>query len=170
MVTYTAHERNEGASDVTSRADSIIFIKDGFAWLALFIPILWLLFHRMWLVLLAFLVIVTGLQAVLAVAGLTEMIGGWVTFGVSLLFAFQANDLRRWTLARRGYSLAGLATGRNREECEMKFFESWLAAQDSPDAEPPSAPAPTAQGRIAPERRLVKSNDDVIGLFPEPST
>lgn len=170
MATYTVHERNTGIADIASRADSILFVKDGFAWLALFIPILWMLFHRMWLVLLAFLLIVSAIEAGLAAAGLGEMLAGWVTFGASLLFAFQANDLRRWTLARRGYSLVGLVTGRNRRECEVKFFEIWLPAQGASDSEPPSASTPATQKPAASERRPAKSDDDVIGLFPEPST
>ncbi|MGI9386740.1 MAG: DUF2628 domain-containing protein [Methyloligellaceae bacterium] len=173
MITYTVHERADSVADVALRAESILFVKDGFAWLALFFPVLWMLFQRMWLVLLAFLIIVSALEAGLAAAGLGEMLAGWVTLGASVLFAFQANDLRRWTLARRGYSVAGLVTGRNREECEMRFFESWLAAQEpqgSSDDAPSSAPTSTTPKPQPSERPSGKTDDDVIGLFPEPNT
>ncbi len=173
MVTYTVHERADSVADVASRAESILFVRDGFAWLALFFPILWMLFYRMWLVLLAFLVVIAVLQAGLAAAGLGELLAGWVTLGASVLFAFQANDLRRWTLARRGYAFVGLVSGRNREECEMKFFESWLPAQEprtSVDGAQPAAPASTLPKPQPTERPSAKSDDDVIGLFPEPTT
>lgn len=172
MVTYTVHERADTTADVTARAETVLFVKDGFAWLALFFPILWMLFYRMWLVLLGFLLVVTAIQAALAAAGYAEMFTGWVTFGASLLFAFQANDLRRWTLGRRGYAQTGLVTGRNRDECEMKFFESWLAAQESepsPDTAPAPAPAHTPAKRQPADRPSGKPDEDVIGLFPEPS-
>ena len=54
MVTYTVHERNGGSGTLAERADAIVFVKEGFAWAALVFPILWLLYHRMWLVLAGF--------------------------------------------------------------------------------------------------------------------
>ncbi|MDA7946393.1 MAG: DUF2628 domain-containing protein [Hyphomicrobiaceae bacterium] len=170
MITYTVHERATGETNVALRADSIIFVKEGFAWLALFFPLLWMLFNRMWLVLLGFLAVMSVLQAAAAAAGLAEMLAGWITLGASLLFAFHANDLRRWTLARNGYAFAGLVTGRDREECESRFFDGWLAAQEPEGAGGPSVGV-TAPTRLpAPQRRPSASDDDVIGLFPEPNT
>ena len=174
MITYTVYERADGESDVALRADSIVFVKDGFAWLALFFPLLWMLFNRMWLVLLAFIVVMLALQAAATVAGFGEMLAGWITLGAGLLFAFHANDLRRWTLTRKGYAFAGLVTGRNREECETRFFDGWLAAQEADHARPgiePGAPQNTVTPQLsAPARQKSTSDDDVIGLFPEPNT
>ncbi len=174
MITYTVYERADGESDVALRADSIVFVKDGFAWLALFFPLLWMLFNRMWLVLLAFIVVMLALQAAATVAGFGEMLAGWITLGAGLLFAFHANDLRRWTLARKGYAFAGLVTGRNREECETRFFDGWLAAQEADHVRPgiePGAPQNTVTPQLpAPARQKKTSDDDVIGLFPEPNT
>ena len=31
------------------RADRLAFVKDGFSWPALFVPLLWLIYHRMWI-------------------------------------------------------------------------------------------------------------------------
>ena len=174
MITYTVHERAIGEGNVALRADSIIFVKDGFAWLALFFPLLWMLFNRMWLVLLAFVVAMLVLQAGATAAGFGEMLAGWITLGASVLFAFHANDLRRWTLARKGYAFAGLVTGRNREECETRFFDGWLAAQE--EQSPPSSrmtgapPKPATPQPPAPARQRGTGDDEVIGLFPEPNT
>ncbi len=174
MITYTVYERADGESNVALRADSIVFVKEGFAWLALFVPMLWMLFYRMWLVLLAFVIIMLVVQAAATAAGFGEMLAGWITLGASLLFAFHANDLRRWTLARKGYAFAGLVTGRNREECETRFFDGWLATQEA-DHVPP-APGPGEPQKIvtpqppAPPRQKGTRDDDVIGLFPEPNT
>ena len=111
MVTYTVHERNETSGTLAERADAVTFVYDGFAWLALVFPILWLLYHRMWLVLVGLVVVFAAMQGVLLLAGLADQVQGWAVVGVSILFAFQANDLRRWSLARKGFRFAGPVSG-----------------------------------------------------------
>lgn len=169
MVTYTVHERDSDVKDITARAEAILFVKEGFAWLALLFPVLWMLFHRMWLVLLFFIVIVAALQVGFAAAGAGEAAAGWVTFALSLLFALQANDLRRWSLARKGYQLAGLVSGRDLRECEQRFFDDWLAVEDTPaGGTPKTSPpvAPSGKAAAAPAESGGQG-DEVIGLFPE---
>ena len=170
MITYTVHERASDEDNVALRADSIIFVKEGFAWLALFFPLLWMLFNRTWLVLLGFLVVMSVLQAAAAAVGYSETLAGWITLGGSLLFAYHANDLRRWTLDRRGYEFAGIVTGRDREECETRFFDGWLADQDVESPPAPSRGPIVTPAPPAPNRQAGKRDDDVIGLFPEPNT
>ena len=170
MITYTVHERASDEDNVALRADSIIFVKEGFAWLALLFPLLWMLFNRTWLVLLAFLVVMSVVQAAAAAAGYGEMLAGWITLGGSLLFAYHANDLRRWTLGRRGYEFAGLVTGRDREECETRFFDGWLADQGHEGRSDPSPASPVTPAPSVPKRQAGRGDDDVIGLFPEPNT
>lgn len=148
-----------------ARAEAVNFVKEGIAWWALFFPLLWLVYHRMWIVLLGFVGLLAGLQLGLGLLGLNETAIGWTMIAVSILFAVQANDLRRWTLVRQGFEMVGAATGRDRAECELKFFSGWTlprtlkplqgeqAAQEKPAAS--MAKKPTLQG-----------GDDVIGLFP----
>jgi len=172
VATYTVYERGNSGSDIATRADAIRFVREGFAWLALFFPLLWMMFHCMWVVLLAYVIVITALQGLLALGGLTEVIAGWLALGISVLFAFQANDLRRWTLARKGYVFAGIVTGRNRAECETRFFDGWLANQEqpvSPGSQQPAA-GPHEANPSTSTRPSGAADDDVIGLFPEPNT
>lgn len=164
MIAYTVYEPEELRGELLERADQVTFVREGFAWLALPFPVLWLLFHRMWLVLLAFLglVVVLNLAAGLFAGG--ETIGGWMSLGLTVLLAFEANDLRRWTLERRGYRLAGTVSGRTRTECEQRFFTDWLdrtgASATAPRAKPHGPAARTTPPSHEPE--------SVIGVFPEP--
>ena len=163
MVTYTVHERNDGSGILAERADAIAFVKEGFAWAALVFPILWLLYHRMWLVLAGFVVVIAAMQGLLSLAGLIDEVLGWATVGLSILFAYQANDLRRWSLARRGYRFAGPVNGTSRAACEARFFDAWLAAQGTQrEVKPPATPA-------APDKagQQQDDGDEVIGLFPQ---
>lgn len=169
MATYTVFESGDSESDIAKRAEAVKFVREGFAWLALFFPLLWMLFHCMWVVLLAYLIVITVLQGLLALGGFTEMIAGWLTLGVSVLFAFQANDLRRWSLARKGYVFAGIVTGRNRSECETRFFDSWLANQEHPTSPPQPGTSLHEPKSSTSARPANAADDDVIGLFPEPN-
>jgi len=132
VVTYTVHEREDESGDISDRADKILFVKEGYAWIALVMPILWLLYHGMWLVLAGFVALMVAFQTVFSVSGIGEIVAGPATFVISALFALLANDLRRWTLGLRGYSLIEPVSGRDLEECETRFFTDWLAACGDP--------------------------------------
>jgi hypothetical protein len=147
-----------------------VFVKEGFSWPAFFFAPLWLIFRRLWLVLAGYAI------AVLVVGGIGDVLGDGFT-GPALvllhfLFALEANELRRWTLARGGYRLATVVEGRGVEEAEIRYFASATAAPaeaaspPTSDVTPPAPPAPTPRplGPIAPSAEA----GDVIGLFPAP--
>ena len=167
MITYTVHERDSDLTDISKRAESILFVKEGFAWMAFLFPLLWLIYHRMWIVLAGFVAILALLEVGVVSLELAEEIAVVTTFAMSGLFALQANDLRRWSLARRSYQFVELVSGRDRGECEQKFFTQWLDGQGAqadvlPKRAMSAKPAPAATGKTS------SGGDDVIGLFPEP--
>jgi hypothetical protein len=146
-----------------------VFVKDGFCWPALFIPELWLLFRRMWLVFLIYL----AASAAISIVG--SKVGGplpWATLLLMhLLFALEGNALRRWKLSGRGYAFVGVAEGR-RDEAELRFFSQWqqpelpvAAAAASVEAPPAQATAPAMPDAKAPATVSAESGT-VIGLFP----
>lgn len=165
MTTYTIHEPSARPADMIARAEAVDFVKEGVAWWALLFPLLWLLYHRMWIVLIGLVALLVALQLGLGLIGLSETAIGWSMVAVSILFAVHANDLRRWTLARRGYEMVGAVTGRNRNECELKFFSDWAPAQTAEPAQgeqvTPNKPTVLAARKPGPQ-----GGDDVIGLFP----
>ncbi len=167
MVTFTAHERDGEAHDIAARAQGVLFVREGFAWMALLFPIIWLIYHRMWIVLAGFVAIVALVQLGVVTLGLSDAVAVVASVALSGVFALQANDLRCWSLGRRGYKLVALVSGRNRGECEKEFFTNWLAAQGARNdalsettEAVKSAPAAAGKSDLA--------GDDVIGLFPEP--
>ncbi len=145
----------------------LVFVKDGFCWPALFVPELWLLFRRMWLV------FVLYLAASVVVSVIGTRIGGplpWVMLVLMhLLFALEGNALRRWKLSALGYEFVGVCEGR-REEAELRFFSQWQPPAPVPTvSEPPTAawsadPRPPAEA-IEP-RKASAETGEVIGLFP----
>lgn len=113
-----------------SDADRTLFIKDGFCWPALVIPMIWTLWHRLWLVFLGYLAIAVAIEA-LAFAFGGPAVGISATL-FALLFAFEANNLRRWTMERRGWNFAGAVAGADRDEAEVRFFSGYLAPAGRP--------------------------------------
>jgi len=146
-----------------------VFVKDGFAWPALFVPELWLLFRKMWIVFLLYLAVGLGLTY------LASKYGGplpWVALAVvHLWFALEANQLRRFSLARKGYDFVGVVEGRRRE-VELRFFHQWEppAMPAPPPAEPPPASAMEAAAEPAKADPVPSSPSaeagEVVGLFP----
>lgn len=147
-------------------AERMVFIKDGFSVPALIVPVLWLFWHRMWLPLLAYVGYMVVISAV--ELGFGNLVSGIIAAGCTLLFALEANNLRRWSLGAKGWRLVGEAVGRNRNEAEFLFFRDWAGKLSRPIQRPPAAkPAANPPARPAPDR----PGDDepsVFGLFPEP--
>lgn len=127
MIAYSVLEPATTSDDIVERIDRVTFVREGFAILALVFPMIWLLFHRMWLVLFAFILVAAIVNVGFVALGMSETIAGWATLAITLLFALNANDLRRWTLERRGFQFVGVVSGRNRDECEIRFFDGWDA-------------------------------------------
>lgn len=163
MIHCTVHEPAEVAADSVARADAVRMVKEGIAWWALLFPALWLLYHRLWLALIGYLVLVTVIETALAYAGYWE-VATWCALAFNVLLAFEANNLRRWTLDRKGYVMTGAVSGRDLEECELKYFSEWPGDQAGMTF---PATAPRQEGQTRPGASP-SGDEDVIGLFPEP--
>jgi hypothetical protein len=117
-------------------ADRLVFIADRFSWFAFGFSVIYLLWHRLWLVLLGYLVVATALE--LSAAMINDAAPAVATLAISLLFAFEANGLRRWTLERKGWRMIAVACGADVEEAELRFFRGL----DHGTTEPQETPAP----------------------------
>ena len=141
MIIYTVHEPGHPAQGIEARADTIEFVKEGFTiWGFLFGP-LWLLYNRAWLAFILTLILMAGVAAVLVQLELKDQAPAIVDILVSLIIGFEGNNILRWSLQRKGYALLGSVAGRNRLECERRFFDAWLpqaAAKGSTPAAPPT--------------------------------
>ncbi len=129
MQTYTVHEPPNTSADRVDRAERLVFIKEGFSWGAVLFGPLWLLAHRLWWPLIGYLVAYTAIEATRLAAIVDRRWIGLILIALNLLLAFEGDSLRRWALARRGWRMLGASSGRNRAECERRFFEAWLPTQ-----------------------------------------
>ena len=101
MNGYTAHLK-PGRSPV--------LVREGFSWAAWLFGPLWLAAHRAWIPA-ALLGAITVAIWVLLSPGLVAVVG----FGLGWLSGLLGQDLRRWSLERRGYVLAHVLSARDAE-------------------------------------------------------
>jgi hypothetical protein len=159
MAVYTVHEpplRGAAAPD----PERFVFVRDGFSFWALLFGPLWMLWHRMWLVLLAYVLLVGGLDWVLRQAQAPVLVTASVNAMLALLIGIEAATLRRFTLARRGFANVGIVVGDDLELAERRFFDAWIGKRAGEAARRGESPAATL--------RMPQPRADVLGLFPEP--
>ena len=140
MLTFTVHEPPTPPADRVDRAESLVFIKDGFSWIAALFTPLWLIANRLWWPLLGFVVLSGGFEATKRFAGADQRWVGLAVLALNLMVGFEADALKRWALERRGWRMLGSVTGKTAAECERRFFETWLPNQPiiAPRADPPA--------------------------------
>jgi hypothetical protein len=105
MRFYTIHERP--AQKAGGDAD-VLAIASGFRWWAAIMPILWLLWHRLWLGVALYLLFSVALGIAFALGDIAEPAATAIGLAVSLLIGFGAADYWRWTLDRKGWRLVAV--------------------------------------------------------------
>jgi hypothetical protein len=163
MRVYTVHQPPLRKYDTAPDPERFVFVRDGFSfWAFLFGP-LWMLRHRMWLILIGYVAAVVAMQLALRQAGASNEMSALAAMLVALLVGIEAGTLRRFTLGRRRFRPLGVIVAEDREAAERRFFDSWVRGETLAPAQavPNAAPAGAASAHHTP------STPEVIGLFPQ---
>jgi hypothetical protein len=169
MPVYTVHAPVNRDAGIRA-TDRFAFVRDGFhVWAALVTP-LWLIWHRLWLALIGWIVVLAVIDVVLEQLGA----GGTAVFLANVLLAllmgFEAASLRRATLSRRKWRQLDIVVADDEESAERRFFDRWTASQRMPghdqSAVDRGGPPPTRDIPGQPFSR--PPQNEIIGLFPEP--
>jgi hypothetical protein len=169
MRVYSVHEPPTRGLDLLPDAERFVFVRDGFYFRAFLFTPLWMLWHRMWLVLAGYVIVSAVLETALVVVGAPRADVVVVALLISALVGLEASTLRRFTLNRRGWRNVGIVSGASLEDAERRYFEAWvqeLPSQRAVPMTPPPAPPP-ASGAVPTSPRAPQGSD-VVGLFPEP--
>jgi Protein of unknown function (DUF2628) len=129
----------EPASD--RRGEAALFIRDAFAPLAVVLPVLWLLWHRLWF------------EAAMALCASLFLLGAAAWLGVpqlagigSLLIGFyvalEGSVLKIAAARRRGYADAAVVEAGSIAEAEERYFRARPSAQEPPVPAASAPPAP----------------------------
>jgi hypothetical protein len=169
MPVYTVHAPLAHDADI-AMTDRFAFVRDGFHFWAAVLGVVWLAWHRLWLALLGWIV----LMAVLDVAMVKLGVSGDIIFLADILLAvllgFEAASLERWTLSRRKWRQLDIVVADDEEAAERRFFDRWTANRralnNDHSAVDRGGPPPTRDIPGQPFSRPPSS--DIIGSFPEP--
>ncbi|MFC0220784.1 DUF2628 domain-containing protein [Pseudochelatococcus lubricantis] len=175
MAVYTFHVPAGASPGDRLALERAEVVRDGFSWAALIFQLLWCLWNRLWLVAAGFLALSFALSFGLEWAGVPEAAVGIAGLLFVLLFAFEANNLRRLTLERRGLALRGVVVADSAQEAERRAFAIWLGEREAGESHAAGAPAakpPGPQLQPRPPAHIYASSGrepregEVIGLFP----
>ncbi|MTW15821.1 DUF2628 domain-containing protein [Rhodoplanes serenus] len=144
--------------------DRVQLVPDGFSWGAFLFGPLWMLWHRLWLVLLGWLAVTAALavaQGLLGVSGNGRLV---VAALVALLVGLEAGMLRRWTLRRAGWRDHGIVVADDVEAAEQRYFVRATRERDAAAVPPYEAD----RGPLTAPRATPPGRGGVLGLFPLP--
>src|SRR6187455_2619478 len=99
MPVYTVHAPVANGADFAA-ADKFVFVRDGFHFWAAVATVIWLLWHRLWLVLIGWIALMIAIQFGMSALGASRGTVFAVNFLIAILMGFEASSLRRWTLSR----------------------------------------------------------------------
>jgi hypothetical protein len=154
MTMYTVHV-SAADLDRPLAASRAVYVREGFNWMAFLFAPLWCMTRRTWLGLLIWCAAMVGLVLLGRYFSISNIAMGAAVLVFNVLFGFEAAQLLRRSLTRRGYVTADIVAADNRRDAEMTYDLRRMAA-------PPAEPVPTAP--TARMRTLPAS--DSYGLAP----
>lgn len=174
MPVYTVHAPSAYAADFRA-TDKFVFVRDGFHFWAMVFGPLWLVWQRLWLALIGWLVLVTGLEVAVAKLGAGRLGVAAVGIILAILLGLEASTLQRWTYSRRKWRQLDVVVADDEEAAERRFFDRWTGGDGKrwsgydPLSVDRGGPPPT---RDVPGQRFSDPppmpQGGIIGLFPEP--
>ena len=112
MRVFTVH--TPPAENASAAEPMPLLLAEGFCWAALLFGPLWLLAHRLWWPAAAFFV----------ASVLLGLISPWAAAGLQLVFAFEARDILRWSLARQGWLAAGVVAAADEQAATQRLLDA----------------------------------------------
>ena len=128
MPVFTVHAPVDSGADLAA-TDKFAFVRDGFHFWAMAASLLWLVWHRLWLALIGWIVVSVAVGFGLAALGAGP---GTILFAdalIALLMGLEAASLQRWTLSRRKWRQLDIVVADDAESAERRFFDRWTARQ-----------------------------------------
>jgi hypothetical protein len=174
MAVYTVHEPPLKADQLQPDPERFVFVRDGFSFWAFLLAPFWMLWRRLWIVFVLYLIVVAGLQIILTTVNASTTVMVTASVLLSLLVGLEAATLRRFTLARRRWTNVGIVVGDDLESAERRFYDAWAKGDWATNASIERARRPSAVAAAfqpPPASSHASSShgaSGVIGLFPQP--
>lgn len=163
MAAYRVFEFPNAMPEQVQDGRNVELIRDGFSFLVLLFPALWLLWNRVWFGFAIYVVFI--LAFVLASELVNPLIGVFLNSLLGLYLAFEGTNWRAKKYLKNGWQEVDVVLGSNYEEAEMRAFANRT------DDVVEEKPEPILPNRISQVLKRPRSKTKtVIGSFPSPST
>ncbi|MEM8795241.1 MAG: DUF2628 domain-containing protein [Pseudomonadota bacterium] len=162
MASYRVFELEDASDEKKATGDDLTVVYDGFSILALALPALYLLWHRLWLGLLLY--IFVSALVIMAGQAIDPAIPFFLNLLVGLFLAFEAATFRADKLTQTGWREVDHVVAANSMEAEARALDRHLQRQKQKTIDRPMTEA-------RPETPLratasYKKQPPVIGSFP----
>lgn len=155
MTTYTIYLPPVGSFD--NSEEGFRLVPDAKATLALIFPPFWLAWHRLWLPLMVYIVVIAAILMIAIWSPSVAVSYLSILPGVYLLL--EGYQLLRQNLEAKGWQFAGVVEGENREEAEIRFLVN--------SGKEFTTPTPKTRSDHKPAILNTSSKTNNMGLFPE---
>ncbi|MEQ1940997.1 DUF2628 domain-containing protein [Mesorhizobium sp. VNQ89] len=157
MAIYVVMEPPGASED--EAAERAVMVRDGFSLIAFILPLVWLLWHRLWIEAFVAFVASVVLMALGETTGFA-FAGAALSLLVSLFVALEGPALRIAALRRRGWCEWGVVEGDSAAEAEIRYLagedEGRVAGPWTAEPRPaPAWPASTAAAHTGPALGLL---------------
>ncbi|WP_127520644.1 DUF2628 domain-containing protein [Mesorhizobium sp. Z1-4] len=136
----------------------IRMVRDGFSFVALILPFVWLLWHRMWIEALLVFAVAIALGVGGELTGFQDVAMG-LSLLVSIYVALEGASLRVAALRRQGWREAGVVDAVSEDEAMLRYFDIHGEPSYGSDAPPREMQRPVA---------AASSAAPALGLFSYP--
>ena len=122
MRIYAVYE--EAGSPGHDADEDVVLVKEGFCWPALFFSLIWVLYHRLWLVAITIVILLAGSGVAFVFLRGGESYVALGLIAVALVLGAEGNNLRQYFLVSGGHSFSGVVAGRDVPEAELRLFSA----------------------------------------------
>ncbi len=119
MATYVVMQPERAGGRID--AEGATFVRDGFALIAFFVPVVWLLWHRLWIEAALAFSLTIGLTALGNVAGF-GFAAPMLSLLVSIYAGLEGAALRLAALRRRGWHDFGVVDADSYDDAETRYL------------------------------------------------
>lgn len=127
MKVYAVYEPHMRGDDLRRHAERIAFVRDGFSFPAFIFGPLWMLWHRLWLAFVGYIVLVVLLGVAIYYRAIPSGAEGVAIALLALFIGLEAATLRRRKLLWWRWRDAGVVVADDVIGAEQRFFDRWVA-------------------------------------------
>ena len=135
--------------ELDQRPDAAVLVRDGFHVMAFLLPVIWLLWHRLWIEALIAFAAAAVLSTLAGLAGFGAASPAWSLL-VSIFFGLEAAHLRVLAMRRRGWRQWGVIEADSLRSAETRLVVEMADALTKRAVPFPARPATITQAGTVP--------------------